>query len=142
MSEDASYELQVAVITALKGNAALAALVAGRVYDRVPRDPNTNRVTAAFPYVSLGAEQEIPELYDCIDASEIIFSIDSWSRDPGFREVKRIADKVERSLHNAPITLADNALVYLVKDGRRVFRDPDGLTSHASSAFRVGVERR
>lgn len=142
MSEDASYEVQVAIVAALKGNSELSALIAGRVYDHVPRDPTTKRVTAAFPYVSLGAEQDIPEFYDCIDAAEIVLQIDAWSRDPGFREVKRVADRVKKALHDAPITLADNALVYLAYDGRRIFRDPDGLTSQAAISFRIGVENR
>lgn len=142
MSEDASYEVQIAVVAALKGNAALTALIGDRVYDHVPRDPTTKRVTAAFPYVSLGAEQDIPEFYGCIDASEIVLQIDAWSRDPGFREVKRIAGLVKKALHDAPITLADNALVYLAYDGRRIFRDPDGLTSQAAITFRIGVENR
>ena len=142
MSEDVSHELQVAIVAALKGSADLVQLIGDRVYDLVPRDPTTKRVTAAFPYVSFGPEQDIPEFFDCIDSSEIILQIDAWSRDPGFREVRRIADRVKRALHDAPIALTDNALVYLAYDGRRIFRDPDGLTSQASISFRAGVERR
>jgi len=142
MSEDASYEAQIAIVGALKNDAALTALIGGRVYDHVPRDPTTKRVTADFPYVSLGAEQEVPETYECIDGAEIIQQIDVWSRDPGFREVKRIAKAVKEALVNTPLSLSDNALVYLAYDGRRVFRDPDGLTSHAALTFRIGVENR
>lgn len=142
MSEDASYEVQVAIVGVLKANTALSAFIADRVYDHVPRDPTTKQVKAAFPYVSLGAEQDIPEVYECIDGSEIIQQIDVWSRDPGFQEVKRTANAVKVALEDAAITLASNALVYIVYDGRRVMRDPDGLTSHAALFFRVGVEKR
>ncbi|MDX3929251.1 MAG: DUF3168 domain-containing protein [Shinella sp.] len=140
MSEDASYELQRAIYARLVADAGLAGLVADRVYDDVPRQDG--KITADFPYVSFGPETEIPEIYDCIDGAEITMQIDAWSRDPGFREVKRIAAAVEKALHDAPLTIAENALVYFVKDGRRVMRDPDGLTSHAVITFRAGVEKR
>ncbi len=67
--------------------------------------------------------------------------IDCWSREEGFREVKRVAGAVRNCLHDAPVTLVDNALVYLVCEGRRDFRDPDGLTSHSLLTFRAGIER-
>jgi hypothetical protein len=142
MSEDVSYELQVAIVARLKADANVAALVSGRIYDYVPRDAATGKVTATFPYVSFGPEQDIPEQYDCIDASEIVMQLDGWSRDPGFREVKRIANAVKSALQDAPLPINDNALVYLEYDGRRVFRDPDGVTSQAAITFRIGVEKR
>lgn len=141
MSEDASYELQRAIIARIKGDTAVAELIEARVFDRVPRDAN-GKITADFPYVSWGPEQDIPESYDCIDGSEIALQLDVWSRDPGYMEAKRIADRIKRALDNADIQLAENALVYLVYDGRNVLRDPDGVTSHVAIRFRAGVESR
>jgi hypothetical protein len=141
MSEDASYELQRAMVSTLKANAALTALIAGRVYDHVPQNSATGAVTAQFPYISFGPEQDIPEDYDCVDASEIIFQIDVWSRDPGFMEAKRIANAVKVALSALSLPVGDNALVYFAFDGRRALRDPDGLTSHVVMTFRAGVEK-
>lgn len=140
MSEDASYELQRAIVAALTNDATVATLVAGRIYDHVPRDPATGKTTAEFPFVSFGPEQNLPENLDCIDAEEIVIQINGWSRDPGFMEVKRIAKAVKNVLHEAELPIADNGLVYFVFDGRRILRDPDGLTSHAVLTFRAGVE--
>ncbi len=74
--------------------------------------------------MSFGPTSELPENINCIDASELTLQIDCWSREPGFREVKRIAGAVKACLHDAPITLAENALVYLAFNSRRDFRDP------------------
>lgn len=140
MSEDTSYELQRAIVAALKNDAIVTTLIEGRVFDNVPRSPDTGATTAGFPFVSFGGEQGVPENIDCIDAEEIIIQIDAWSRDPGYMEVKRIAKAVKNVLHEAELPIADNGLVYFVFDGRRVLRDPDGLTSHAVLTFRAGVE--
>lgn len=137
---DASLELQGAIVARLKAYAPLAALIGTRVYDDVPRAPGTGAVTAAFPFVSYGPDQVIPDGWDCQEASEIIVQIDAWSRAVGLPEVKRIADLVRRALHDEDIALADNALLSLAFDGRRVLRDPDGLTSHAVITFRALVE--
>lgn len=140
MTEDVSHELQVAIVARLKGYADLSALIGDRVYDRVERDA-AGEVTATFPYVSFGPEQDIPEDADCIDASEIVIQIDAWSRDPGYREVRRVAKAVVSALDETSLPITDNALVYFEYDGRRILRDPDGLTSHAVLTFRAGVEK-
>lgn len=141
MSEDASYELQRAIVTRIKADAVLSSLIVDRIYDLVPRGDD-GKVLADFPYVSFGDWQDTPENFDCIDASEIAVQLHVWSRDPGFREAKRIAKALSRCLHDADITLADNALTYLTYDGRRDLRDPDGLTSHSVVNFSAGVENR
>lgn len=140
MTEDVSHEIQVAIVARLKVDIDVAALIDGRVFDRIPRSAS-GEVTATFPFVSFGPEQEIPENADCLDASEIILQIDAWSRDPGYREVRRVAKAVVASLDESSLPIADNALVYFEYDGRRILRDPDGLTSHAVLTFRAGVEK-
>lgn len=138
---DASFELQVAIVALLKNDPKLTALIGGRVYDHVPRDPTTNKVTATFPYVSLGPDQELPEAADCVRATEFVLQLDAWSREPGFPEVKKVARAVEDALHDVELPLPGNAMVYFEYDGRRVFRDPDGLTSQAAMTFRAGIDK-
>jgi hypothetical protein len=137
MSDDATHELQVAIVSRLKADADVSALIAGRVYDVVPAGSDGS---AIFPYVSFGPTQDLPEDFDCVDASEIIIQLDVWSRDPGFREARRISKSVCASLDGAELSINDNALVYFEYDGRRDLRDPDGLTSHSVLTFRAGVE--
>ncbi len=137
---DASYELQIAIVGALKSDGAVRRLVGDRVYDNVPRDANGKIATANFPYISLGPEQTLPDGYDCQDGSEITIQIDAWSRAVGFPEVKKIADAVRKVLHDADLALVENALVSIEFESRRVLRDPDGKTSHAVITFRAVVE--
>ena len=136
---DASYEMQVAVVGRLKGFTPLVDLIGDRVFDNVPRD-SSGQLTATFPYVSFGPEQVTPDNYDCIAGSEIYLQLDAWSRAVGFAEVKKIANAVRLALHDFDLPLAENALVSFELDGRRVFRDPDGKTSHAVLTFRAVIE--
>ncbi|MER2536029.1 MAG: DUF3168 domain-containing protein [Rhizobiaceae bacterium] len=136
---DASYELQIAIVGALKSDSVVRALVGGRIYDDVPRDAS-GKVTAHFPYISFGPEQTLPDGYDCQDGSEITIQIDAWSRAVGFPEVKKIAAAVRKVLHDADLPINENALVSMEFENRRVLRDPDGKTSHAVIIFRAVVE--
>ncbi len=128
-----SLELQGAVVAALKGNATLAALIGDRVFDNVPTD-------APYPYVSLGASWETPDDAECIDGMDVGFRIDVWSRAIGFAEARRIGDVVRRALHNADLSLSENALVMIQHERTDVMRDPDGLTSHVAIEFSAVVE--
>lgn len=128
-----SLELQGVIVSRLKADATLAALIGGRVYDNVPSNPT-------FPYISLGATDETSDDADCITALSISFQVDCWSRAVGFPEARKVADAVRRSLHEASLTLTSNALVSIQHRQTRVFRDPDGLTNQAVLTFDIFVE--
>jgi hypothetical protein len=128
-----SLELQGVIVSRLKADSAVWALVADRVYDNVPKN-------AGFPRVTLGATDETSDDADCIEGLAISFQVDCWSQDVGFPQIRQMSDAVRRSLHNADLTLKDNALVSLTHRQTRVFRDPDGLTSHAAMTFDAFVE--
>ena len=136
----AALALQGAIIAALKASAPVTAIVADRVYDHVPRNPATEALTAAFPFVAISDWQELSDDADCIDGAEVIVTIDAWSRAVGFPEVHRLAAAVKRALHEADLDLGDTALVMIEHDGTRTLRDPDGLTSHAVITFRALIE--
>jgi hypothetical protein len=130
---DPSLELQKAIVARLKADSATAAIVGARIYDEVP-------TSAAFPYINLGEDQTIAERADCYDGSEINLTLHAWSREPGYPEVKRIADAVRASLQDAPLTLTGHRLVDLTFIDSRVLRDPDGKTSHAVVTLRALTE--
>ena len=132
MSPD--LEVQGLVVQTLKADAAVTALVAGRVFDQVPKD-------AQFPYVSYGPSDVVEDDADCIDGLLVTFQIDAWSRTVGFPECKRITDAVRRALHQRDLPLGVNALVYLQHEITRTQRDPDGLTSHGIMTFEASVEQ-
>lgn len=130
---DPDLELQGEIVKRLKADPGVSALVAGRIYDSVPGN-------AVFPYISYGPSDTTSDDAECITAFSIFVQLDAWSRAVGYPEVKKIADAVRRSLHQAPLNLPTNALVFLQHDQTRVLRDPDGLTSHAAMSFESVVE--
>lgn len=129
-----SEDLQTAVYQALVADADLASLVQGRIYDGVPPD-------ARFPYLSFGPEDSSRDDFEGIEAKRYALQVDVWSRDQGrLRPCKKICDAVDAALHNADLDLTGNAAVLVQIDGMRVFRDPDGVTSHGVVTVIIEME--
>ncbi len=129
-----SLELQGAIVDRLKADVALIGLIAERVYDHVPRGSN-GAVTADFPFVGMADSHELRDDVLCQHGWEIIFSFDAWSRKPGFVEARQIVHAMVESLHNWDAPLPTNRLITLQHRQTRMFRDPDGLTSHGVVEF-------
>ncbi|MET3602035.1 DUF3168 domain-containing protein [Martelella mangrovi] len=136
---DPNYELSRAVIAALKTAPDVTRFTGTRIFDRVPADPKP-----AFPYISMGPSDSLPDDADCIDGEEISIQIDCWSQGAGeafgSAEVKKLAGAVKRSFHDAGLGLADNALLSLHHRATRIMREPDGITNHAALSFTAFVE--
>ena len=130
---DPDLELQGAIVQLLKADAGVAALVADRVYDNVPKAP-------VFPYITFGSVDTGTDDAECITGFEIFVQLDVWLREIGFPECKRINNAVRKALHDADITLSTNALVFLEHRRTQTLRDPDGLTSHGAMTFEASVE--
>lgn len=130
----AELELQGAIYAGLIADAGVAALVADRVFDDVPKD-------SAFPYVCIGPMDSTEEDAECIKGLLIYVQIDCFSQEVGFPEVKRLAYAVRRCLHDADLDLPTNGLVMIEHSQSRFLRDPDGLTSHAAVEFVATVEQ-
>lgn len=122
---DPSYELQAAIVSALKASPQVAG---GRIYDNVPPD-------ALFPYVSLGPCQVIPDKAECIDGTIVYSQIDLWSRTTSFGELKLLAKDVLRLLDDQPLSVSGFNLVVFEFQDVRYLNDPDGLTRHAAITF-------
>lgn len=116
MSRDHSLALQTAVIAALIADAAVAALVAGRVYDHVPADP-------VWPFIRYGADLVVPFEATTIDGGEIDITLHAFARGFGRGEVKQILRAVQAALHEAPLGLADGYLLYLTHIRSRILED-------------------
>jgi len=127
-------ELQGAMLARMKANSTLTTLIAGRIYDQPP-SPVT------YPYVTIGEAQKIRDDATCISGGIVYLTMHAWSQKPGFPEVKQVADAVEESLHLAPLALPTNRLISINHHQTRVFRDQDGLTSHAVIEFVAYVEK-
>jgi hypothetical protein len=122
------------MLARLKADGALTSLVAGRIYDEPP-------TPVSFPYVTIGEAQFIRDDALCVSAGQVFLTLHAWSRKVGYPEVKAIADAVVECLHLAPLTLPTNRLISINHRQNRVFRDDDGLTSHAVIELVAYVER-
>lgn len=130
---DPSLELQSAIVAALKANPAVAALVAGRVYDEVPSG-------ATKPYVTLGQPQVLPDRADCIDGADVNFPIHGWAAGPQSVIVKRLGKAIAAALDNASLSLSGHRAVLVEVDQIEYLDDPDALTKHAVVSIRVLTE--
>lgn len=130
-----AVEIQGFIVSRLKANTALMALING-VYDVPPASPWGTKNA----YVSLGATDIIPDDADCVTGETHTVQIDVWSRAVGMPACKAICSAVKRSLHDAPVEFAENALVSVQCTLSRTLRDPDGLTNHGVLQFEFRIE--
>ncbi|MFZ4605154.1 MAG: DUF3168 domain-containing protein [Caulobacter sp.] len=131
---DASAALQTAIFTTLRADAALVALFAPdevRVYDRIPADRDTGKVTARFPFIHIGAEddQVLDDSDQCHVLGEHFASAHVWSRAVGRVEAKQIAAAVAAAV-DAPLAIEGFAVISQRIEGIRAAPGGDGLTSH------------
>lgn len=132
---DPSLELQIALVALLKTPGALPVAVGDRVYDKVP-------LNAAYPYISLGEGQVLPDKADCIDGAEVFVQIDVWSRGENFGEAKTIGKGVIAALDDQEDQISVEGFVVIVFELQSVqyLRDPDGLTRHGAITFRALIQ--
>lgn len=132
---DPSLELQMALVALLKTPDVLPATVGDRVYDRVP-------LNAAYPYISLGDGQVLPDKADCIDGSEVFVQIDVWSRAVSYGEAKTIGKAVVAALDDQEDELSVEGFAVIVFELQSVqyLRDPDGVTRHGAITFRALIQ--
>ena len=129
----AGFALQKAVFAALGGDAALAALVGGRIHDAAPRSPE-------FPYLTLAETAVRDWSAGAEPGAEHRLTVHIWSRGAGKRQAFEIADRVGWVLHDQRLTLDGHRLVNLRHEFTEVRRDPDGLTWHGVLRFRAATE--
>ena len=132
----ASAELQDLIEATLKADAAVAAIVAGRVYDVPPADDRRE-----YPDITMGPTDFTPDDAECIVGRRETMQIDCWTREHGrLRGCRSLVDAVKGALHEASVSLAENALVEMRVVLVRVFRDADGRTGHGVVQVTAMVE--
>jgi hypothetical protein len=134
---DPALPLQKAIVAALKADAAVNALVAGRIYDGVPAN-------AVKPYVSFGPFQVLPEQGDCLDGADATIQLDGWSNKQGSTvEAKQLGAAIAAALDEATLALdLPHKLIDLRLANTRYVREPDGITAHAIVTLRAFTEPR
>lgn len=133
----ATLDLQDLILTALKADQPLMALING-VWDQ---PPSTAFATPKQAYVSFGPHDYVEDDEEGIVAGEHTFQLDVWSRLVGFPACKQIGDRVKVVLHEASLSIpTENALVEIRVPSIRYTRDPDGLTSHGIITVNAMIE--
>lgn len=130
-------ELQASAKAALSASAALTALIGARLHQNVP--PYT---TWPGSYVTIGEGQNVPDLAECIDGSEIFLTMHVFTQENGidYAPNKRIVAVMDSVLHNADLTLTGFRCVQILRDGSRFFVDNDNRTVHGVASYRALVE--
>lgn len=141
--------LQTAVFTRLSGYEDLTdalptvplpnGTTAPAIFDNYPQPGDTG--AQLFPFVSLG-EGLLGE-WDTDDTfggdGEVVLHV--WSRERGRREVKTLQGYIYAALHRYNLAVEGYTLVALDWVSSESFMDPDGVTRHGVSRFRVLLEQ-
>lgn len=130
---DADLALQKAIYARLSSDAALAALVAARIYDNVPGD-------AGFPYMTLGEAQVSDWSTGDSEGAEHRLAFHAYSRSGGRAEAKDILGAINGALHDAGLTPEGAQLVSLRFLDAETRREPDGTTWRGTIRFRALTE--
>lgn len=138
---DASWELQVAILAALKGDSP-PSIASGRIYDRVPDAASgATAPDSAFPYVQIGEMDSLPDDVDAAsgrdDGEMETLTLHIWSRYQGQKEVKQIMQQIKDVLHNVPLSVSGRSSALCWVRSRRSFLDPDGKTRHGVMSIEV-----
>lgn len=128
-------EIQKAVFERLSGFTGMPT-----VYDHVPQPPDSGSA-AQFPYVTIGDDTHIPFDTDDSVGAESTITIHSWSRARGRAEVKEIQATVRAALQRFDLDVDGFALITVEFDSSESFMDPDALTRHGISRFRILLDQ-
>lgn len=128
------YELQVAAVAALKASAELRALIGDHLYQHVPPSP-------VFPYVTIGEAENLPDLAECIDGSEIFMTMHVFTRQNGidYGPNKKIVAAMNAALIT-DLTLADYRCIEMQRSRASYFVESDNATVHGVAVYRAMVE--
>lgn len=130
----ASSALQKAISEALVADAAVGALVGGRIYE-VPPDG------AQHPYISFGPSSYYPERRDCHDGRIESFQVNVWTEDQReMQPCKEICDAVVSALDMANLSLEDPySLSRINLQLGRILSTPNGITKHGVLQFECEI---
>lgn len=130
-------ETQSAIFSRLSSYAPLSGI---SVVDHVPQPPDTG--SQPFPYIVIGDDSF--GAWDTDDSvgmdGEVVIHV--WSRERGKKQVKTIQGHIYAALHRHELSISGQLLVTAEFVSSESFLDPDGLTRHGVSRFRVLVDQQ
>ena len=127
-------EIQALIVATLTADAGVAALVGGRVFDKVPKGRDR------LPFITFGPSDEVIDDEGCVTLSDHSLQIDIWSKyQGGYQESKAIAYAVRQALPD-DLELTEHALIDLRIVAVRHLRDDDELKAHGVITIEVDIE--
>ena len=128
-------ELQRAVFDRLTGFSGLP-----DVYDHVPQAADSGS-DVPFPYLTIGDDTHTPFDTDDSVGDEATITIHAWSRKRGRAEVKELQAGIRAALQRFELEVDGFALVTIEFESSESFMDPDAMTRHGVSRFRVLLDQ-
>ncbi len=132
MGKTALDEIQAAIFGILKNDATLMGLVTG-VYDDAPQN-------TVYPYIVIGESTEVRFDMFSHAGNDTTFTLHVWSQYPGYKECYQISNQVNKTLDKAALAPTGNSLISCDYEGSSAVRDPDGVTRHLISNYRIMVQ--
>lgn len=133
MADGPALALQAALVSVLRADAGVAALVGARVYDEPPDG-------AMLPLVRIGTIDLAPERLSCRTDEDITFSVEAHSRPIAGRvEATRIAHAIRVALDETDFAVPGYHLDWCQWLTQAVTRAADGKTYVATVAFQAAL---
>ena len=136
MSANTLVELQKAIFTTCAADTYLNTLVA-YIGDDIPQD-------TPFPYLVIGDDQEVGDWgASDITGHEITITFHTYdrpkdqTRSAGRMHTKEIFNRLQELFHKQPLSVSNNNVVCLHKDGSSTFLEDDGRTRRGVMRFRT-----
>lgn len=132
MVQDPQWPLQQALFASLQRDVLLSSFLgsADRIFDHVPQESD-------FPYVAIGAFELSPFDTKTEEAGLLTFTIHSWSRYRGMRELREIMGAIVENLDDSALAVTGFDLITLRFLVGNTLLDPDGLTRQGIQKFRA-----
>lgn len=132
MSGSPTWPLTQAIYTRLNTDSELTTTLGAEVYDRVPD-------SAPFPYVVIGDVTEAPNDTMGQTGRDCTVIIHGWSQYAGNKEIFLIRDRVDDLLDRWFPTVTGWTAHEMLFEFFENLRDPDGVTRHGVSRFRIHI---
>lgn len=132
VSRSPVHPVQVAVYTLLSGDAELAALAPGGVWDQVPEDRSK-------PYIRIGEHLSVPDNDHGGFGREVTATIHVWTRARGNATGQAIATRIGELLDHRTdtLTVEGHHVVSIRSEFDQALTDPDPQIRHHVMRFRI-----
>jgi hypothetical protein len=133
---DPSLLVSAAIIDRLKSDAPVTAIVSQRVFDVVPPGIET-------PYITLGQPQVLPSRTGgagCDSGAEISIVINGWTTGPESVASRQLGAAIVASIDEHELVMSGHRTVLCELEQNQYLEDPDGITKHSASTFRILTE--